>query len=194
MDKRIIIVPVVALLAVVLAVVLIGSPDTGGEVVERELTVPEPVAVAPSSEEVVRVGEPKATVTDPHDPSQTTEGITAPLAVKSLPPAKAQVLLNRANPESEWAARAMAPWTEVRRQLQQQGGSPELVERINVVLGDIRKLRLNGTAVDFDQLSADQEQLRSDIVSSPHTNADIEKMFSTLDARADAYEAGTYDP
>ena len=160
MDKRIPIVGGAALVAVILAVVVIGTPDTGGAVVEREIQVDAYSQVAQTEEGTIRGPDGSTEASD--SPSTVIGGGsstgTAPVFSGFIgkTPKRSLALERRSNPESNWAAHSMAPWTEVRRQLASQHAPAELVDEVQSLITDIRELRLDGQSIDFDPLIGSQ--------------------------------------
>lgn len=188
----------VALMAVVLAVLLIGSPDTGGDVSERELAVPE-VADGPRSDGELIRGAAEADLGE-RSPA------AIPLGVDGVPlkagnpmganPLAQAVVMRRTAPESQWAARTMAPWTQIRRELSKQGGaeSEVLVPKIEALVDEIRALRRDPATRDFEQILIQQDEVEAAVKSSGLMNAEITSMFDLISQRMTSYEAGEYDP
>lgn len=205
MDKRILAAGGAGLLAVILAIFLVGRPDTGGDVVEREIVREVDVPAAGGSDEIVRGGEGGSASLGGAEPSTSGPagvpggpvdvgaGAIKPIPLGQLPPQKLDAVLRQQTPEAEWAARAMAPWTEIRRQLALQGADDELVDRVQGLVTDIRSMRIDGTSRDYGELAATQEALEAEIRSSGMANEDIERLFVRLAERHEQYASGMYD-
>lgn len=201
MDKRIPLVGGAALLAIVLAVVVIGSPDTGGDVVERDIRVAAARPTGAVEEEVVRDGAtPRPSASDAEPGTLIGGGAGAVATPFRSPSGKGRVekvsmgVARRNNPESEWAASSMAPWTEVRRQLSSQGAPAELIDEVQGVLDEIRDLRLDGQSVDFDELAGKQAALEDTVRGSGYMNTVIGEMFDRLGENQARYENGEFQP
>jgi hypothetical protein len=198
MDKRIPLIGGAALVAVILAVFIIGSPDTGGEVVERAIRVDAGTEAQQVEDEVVRgsAGSRTAGTGAPTLIGSGSSSGAVPVTSATLgkPPKRSLALERRTNPESNWAAHSMAPWTEVRRQLASQGAPSELVDEVQAMLNDVRDLRLDGEAVDFDTLSTRQDALQETVRSSGYMNTVIGQMFDRLGENQSRYANGEFDP
>ena len=88
----------------------------------------------------------------------------------------------------------MAPWTEVRRQLASQHAPAELVDEVQSLITDIRELRLDGQSIDFDELSARQDQLQETVSQSGYMNTMIGQMFDRLGENQARYANGEFEP
>ena len=188
----------VAVAAVVLAVLLLGSPDTGSEVSERTPETPD-IAAPEVDSELVR---------GPTSVRERLREISPPAVVlgedgKPLEPGNPllanpfakDVMARRLAPESQYAARVMAPWTQIRRELGKQGG-PEaqgLIEQVDGLIGEYRHLRRDPATRDFEAIIAQQEEVEAAVRNSSLVNDEIDSMLSLTTERLAAYEAGEYD-
>lgn len=184
---------VVGVAAVVLAVLLIGSPDTGADVNERELTVPEATDGDGSGDELVRSEHRKnrSPAAVPLDENGQPLPKGSPMAAN--PKARA-VMLRRQAPESQWAARTMAPWTQIRREVAKQDPEAPLIETVQSLLDEMRALRRDPATRDFDTIMAQQAEAVDAVRASGKVNAEIESMLTLIDSRQASYEAGEYEP
>ncbi|TNE85683.1 MAG: hypothetical protein EP330_24845 [Deltaproteobacteria bacterium] len=206
MDKRIPLIGGASLFAIVLAVLVIGRPDTGGDVVEREILTDKPMVATGGSEEVVRIGAgPSAPVADGNvavagegdtiggasDPSLNT---FVPLQTLGQKPKKSALLGKRNNAESTWAAHSLAPWTEVKRQLNTLNAPEELIGEVDGMIGEVRSLRLDGESINFDELAAQQAELEARVRETPYMNTVMEQMFDKLAENQAKYANGEFEP
>ncbi|MCO4743322.1 MAG: hypothetical protein KC912_00950 [Proteobacteria bacterium] len=188
----------VALAAVVLAVLLIGSPDTGGDVTEREVDVPVISEGPASSDELIRGA------AEPADIDRSAAAV--PIGADGLPLSKGNplaanpiakgVILRRTAPEAQWAARTMAPWTQIRRELAKTGDprAEEVIPKIQALVTDIRALRRDPATRDFDAIVAQQDEVEAAVKATGLVNEEITSMFSLIDQRMASYSAGEYEP
>ncbi|TNE87403.1 MAG: hypothetical protein EP330_18220 [Deltaproteobacteria bacterium] len=188
----------VAVAAVVLAVLLIGSPDTGGEVTEREFSVPD--IPEPSDDgTIIRGG---GAVTSGGSPYKSPAAVPLdengdPLPLDDLMAAKPgsrEILLRRQQPEAQWAARTMAPWTQIRREIANQDKESPLIAEVNGLIGEIRELRRDPANRDFDTILEQQAAMRAKVEASGLVNGEIESMLALIDERKEAYDNGDYSP
>lgn len=188
----------VAVAAVVLAVLLLGSPDTGSEVSERTPETPDvaqpdvdgELVRAPSSvrERLREISPPAVVLGEDGKPLEPGNPLLANPFAKD-------VMMRRLAPEAQYAARVMAPWTQVRRELANQGG-PEaqgLIEQVEGLIAEFRHLRRDPSTRDFEAIVAQQEEVEAAVRGSSLVNSEIESMLSLSAQRLASYEAGEFD-
>jgi hypothetical protein len=186
-----------AVVAVALAVLVIGRPDTGGEVTERDLETPTVEAQEPGEDDLIRGGgsrggnasrSPSAVVLDEN-------GMVIPVGdVRASKPGSRELALRQQQPEAQWAARSMAPWTQIRRQLASQDAEHPAIAEVSGLIGEIRELRLDPAKRDVAAILEQQAAVEASVRSSGLVNDEIERMLELLNSRQGAYERGDYSP
>ena len=190
----------VAVAAVVLAVLLLGSPDTGSEVSERTPETPDIAAPEVDSELVRGPTSVRERLREISPPAVVLGEDGKPLKLEPGNPLLANpfakdVMTRRLAPESQYAARVMAPWTQIRRELSNQGGAEAqgLIEQVEGLIGEYRHLRRDPATRDFEAIIAQQEEVEAAVRNSSLVNEEIDSMLALTTQRLAAYEAGEYD-
>lgn len=185
---------------VALAVLLLGRPfDTGGEVAPPE--GPGSVVIADGEvpqDGVIRGadGGSRSGLTRPGVERMVRDGagsadIVATGELGAGNPLARRTAARRDSPEARFASRTLAPWTQVRREI--MGAAPDdpeaeaLVTEVNELLEDLRVLRRDPGAVDFEDLTAAETALVGKIQASRFNNAGVTEMLGLIGQRRTDY-------
>lgn len=166
MQKSWIAVGVVGVVAVVLAFLLLPSPDTGADVPERDRVQGEVALQAPGG-----AGGPVTAggrVGDRELPDGMTPAEDDGVGVVGEHPGSA-AMARRSQPDAVAAGRASAPWSLVRRQLLESGEAEykEMLDETAKMIATLRETRRNPETHDFDQLIEQQRELAARIRALP---------------------------
>lgn len=190
MQKSWIAVGVVGVLAVVLAFLLLPSPDTGGDVPERERVQGGVDLQAPGVTGGPVVAGAKPGRTDAGDGENPEDGER--VGVVGEHPGTA-ALARRSQPDAVAAGRASAPWGLVRRQLL-AAGNPEykgMLDETATMIASLREMRRDPESHDFDELIKQQRELAERVRGLPAHKEDpqVSGALQRLDEILADYEA-----
>jgi hypothetical protein len=187
---------VAAVLGIGLAVLLVPRPDTGEDVPEREIgeiVVPEGqtreaegVVTARRPGSTAPVGTPERIGADGPDPE-----IAAIPHKPPMNPAAERFAARRDVPEARYAARALAPWTQVRRLVASKNANDpagnDLVTELEQMTTDMRIVLRDPTMIDFEELETRQTDLITKVRGSSLHDEEIEKMLALVETRLGEY-------
>lgn len=186
----------VAVAGVALAVLLIGTPDTGGEVTERPIDVPQlPDSPAEPNDGIIRGGMSKrdAAERSPSAVPLDENGMPLPIGdIRAMKPGAREVSLRQQLPEGQWASRTMAPWTQIRRELAKQDQQHPAIAEVNALLGEMRELRRDPATREIQAILEQQDAVEASVRASGLVNDEVERMLELLGQRKEAYERGDY--
>jgi len=181
-----------------LAVLLVPRPDTGDAVADREAVKVEPGAgPIDDGSEPTLVG--RTPVTDaspaigpdgvPHmlQPSGTIEYGKVP---GDSNPRAARMSARVDTPEGRYAGKALAPWTQVRRELAEQtADAGEIQVEVDRMIDDMRVMLRDPPGTDAAEIEKRQVELISQLRASEYNDPEMEKMLTLLDTRLEEYRA-----
>ncbi|MBW1877612.1 MAG: hypothetical protein JRI25_01880 [Deltaproteobacteria bacterium] len=187
---------VAAVLGIGLAVLLVPRPDTGEDVPDREIGE---IEVA---EPQTRAGEGVVTAKRPGSNAPTLPAhpigmdgpdpdITALPHKPAMNPAAERFAARRDVPEARYAARALAPWTQVRRLVASQNennpAGAELVSELEQMTTDMRIVLRDPTMMDFEEIETRQNELITKVRASTFNDEEVEKMLALIETRMGEY-------
>jgi len=197
MDKKWLWLAGASVIGLILAILMMPSPDTGSDIPELDRTIKNPRDFS-GDPEVAAVTPPPIKPGEPPHPGKRTrpEAPGTPNIRRDLIPTDnragpnpiaAQVLARQMEPESVFAGRASAPFTLIRRQLLMNGSdeAKEIADDAADLIGSLRENRRNPEAHDWadldDQMQTIANQLRgSEYESDPHIAQSLERLDSIL--------------
>jgi len=168
-----------------LAVVLFPRPDTGEDIPEADLSNTDPLNFKEAGQErptvVQRTRDNAVKRRDlkPHDATRR------PLAMAAN--------RRQAAPEAIFAGRASGPWTIIRRQLilSKTEDGKALADRIAPLVTDLRTVRREPMALDWDEVVARQKAMAEEVRANPEWMSDettsksverLDTIFAEIDA------------
>lgn len=183
-----------------LAVLLVPRPDTGGDVPEVDLTGVEVPELPPIRENETLPLRRSGDGTSAGTPTtgggaldDRARALMEPQGVlpnkPDLNPKAARVAARRDTPEARYAAKAMGPWTQVRRLLSIKQADEQTVETVEGMVDDLRTMFRDPTTVDASEMEQKQVELIEELRGSPDHDEEIEKMLTLIETRLEEYHA-----
>lgn len=186
---------------VVLAVLLVPQPDTGDAIPDVQVSQIEVPDLPRGTDEGPLELRPRTPATDegetePAEPGQLTRGqpVLPPNSMPTKPglnPMAERFAQRRDTPEGRYAARALAPWTQVRRLVAQQNpeddAGKELVAALEEMTTDVRTMLRDPTQVDAVEIEERQVALLSEVRSSDYNDPSVDKMVDLIEKRLEDY-------
>jgi len=191
---------VAGIVGIGLAVLLIPRPDTGADVPQVNLDNVEVPPLPPIRQNETlplqeRHDEPQPTTTQLSSP-QAPPNREPPTALMNpglheggplLNPKAQRLAMRRDTPEARYAARAMGPWTQIRRLLAIKQADDGQVQEVADMVDSLRQMFRDPSSVDPAQMEHQQTQLIGEIRKSDGGDPEIEKMLGLVEQRLDDY-------
>lgn len=195
------VVVVAGIIGVLLAFLIIQSPDTGEDVtapddrVLRAEQLPADVPDAPADLGVPPAAEAKSGVKEPQEVSVAPEGMIRPGTASPVTnrsqefipgpnPLAREALEKRSQPEAVVSGKASIPWTLIRRNLTRVDSDEarELSEISNQLVLDLRRMRRDPDTFPYGEIEQRQRSLQEQIKSGGYnSDEEIEQMLSRVD-------------
>lgn len=196
---------VAGIVGIGLAVLLIPRPDTGGEIPSQDLSgIEVPQTRTPQADEgVIRAkrrpdGSRDRTMMGSRDDGSTvrTKEATidpAPGAVTRINPKASRLDMRRNTPETQYARKTLAPWTQLRRLVAQQGPTEgeglQLLRELESMNSDVREMMREPWNFDGAEMAQRTESLIERVRDSEFHDAETEKMAAVIETRLGDYRA-----
>ncbi len=192
---------VAGIAGVALAVLLVPRPDTGADIPDAQLVVNVPdlppireVETLPlrqnGSGDATAEGEgPGMTPMPSLEPS---EAVVRPPG--SMNPRAARLAERRDTAEARYAAKAMGPWTQVRRLVAIKNADEETVKFTESLVDDLRDMFRDPTTTDAASIEARQVSLIAELRQHEVHDEEIEKMLVLIEDRLVEYRTDRDTP
>lgn len=153
---------VVAVVGIGLAVLLFPRPDTGEDIPDADPTNVDPLDFSDKGDL------PPGSAINPKLAGKVRKTIDPDRKLTGPKPGTEELIAKRNKPEAVFAGKIVAPWSGIRYVLMKDG-SPEataLSDEINVLMGDLRTLRNDPSAMPWAEVEAKMNTAAEKVAAS----------------------------